>query len=131
MRHETATKCVRSADGAFMHRVNLAEVDLAVQEHAQIFVAWRARHHARHRVAVFGDGPQRAGHGLTASLGMSSSFRVIFRNHSSLSMLSTVVLEEAHRRAEASRAIELEMMLSSGARLGPDEIQSALGAGPI
>ena len=58
---ETAMKCVRSADGAFMHRVDLAEVDLAVQEHAQLFVAWRARHHAGHRVTVFAQNPQRFG----------------------------------------------------------------------
>src|SRR3977135_3255554 len=42
-----------------MNCVNLSEVDLAVQEHAQIFMTWRAHHNARHRATVFAEDPQR------------------------------------------------------------------------
>jgi hypothetical protein len=61
VRHETVTQSVRSTDGAFMNGVNLAEVDLAVQEHAQLFMTWRAHHNARHRATVFAEDPQRFG----------------------------------------------------------------------
>jgi hypothetical protein len=63
---------VRSADRAFVHGVNLAEVDVAVEKHLQLFVAWFAGDHARHRVAVFAEDPQSLCHALTASPGMLS-----------------------------------------------------------
>src|SRR5271169_4066256 len=75
VRFEAAMQYVRSADHAFVHGVNLTEVDLAVEKHLQLFVAWFAGDHARHRVAVFVEDPQSLGHALTASPGMLSAFR--------------------------------------------------------
>ena len=40
VRFEAAMQCVRSANQAFVHGVNLAEVELAVHEDLQLLTAW-------------------------------------------------------------------------------------------
>jgi hypothetical protein len=70
VRFEAAMQYLRSGDRTFMHGVNLAEVDLAVKKHLQLFVARVARYRARHCVAVFTEAPQRLGHVFTTSPGV-------------------------------------------------------------
>ncbi|HUQ73056.1 MAG TPA: hypothetical protein VM165_26235 [Planctomycetaceae bacterium] len=72
VRSESAMQYVRSADRTFVHRVNLTEVDFAIEKHLQFFVAWLAGDHAGHCVAVFTEDPQSLCHPITASLGMFS-----------------------------------------------------------
>ena len=77
VRFEAAMQYVRPAEHTFVHGVSLAEVDLAVEKHLQLFVTWFAGNDARHRVAVFVEDPQSLGHALTASLRMFSAFRPV------------------------------------------------------
>jgi hypothetical protein len=70
VRFEAAMQDLRSGDRTFVHGVNLTKVDVAVKKHLQLFVAWLARYHARHCVAVFTEDPQRLGHAFTASPGV-------------------------------------------------------------
>ena len=65
MRFEAAMQYLRSGDRTLVHGVNLTEVDLAIEKHLQLLVAWLARYHAGHCVAIFTEDPRCLGHAFT------------------------------------------------------------------
>jgi hypothetical protein len=88
----------RSADHAFVHRMNLAEVDILVEKHLQFLMARLARDRTRHGVAVFSEDPQRTHHSLCASHGVSA----LRRSFDTVHLADTIVgawVHEHERRA--------------------------------
>ena len=59
---------VSPADGTVVHGVDLAQVDVLVKQHLQLFVPGLAQDDARHRMAVLAENPQGASRSFVTGL---------------------------------------------------------------